>query len=308
MGIAATVLIVLCSASAAFSQVAFGKVDGGSPLQSRFSRISPNRDIYAIARPPDLNLQLSFKYQLWNFDVCNSDLRGFHVAYNLKSFWELNTSAFKEFNHDFEFLWEKRFEASRRIRLFRVGIWEHESDGIDGDEDVPDTASWDRHYLQAIFGKFSKDSYNLNLDIKIWRQFGGKNPLRSVKKPPRDVKKRDNWSSDDRELKDHLGWYEIRPVYTFMGIVPDDVPFRFQAAVTFRKLGFAQEPDTTAYQHRKGSVQLDLKWAIIGDANAILYFQYFRGYGENIRHFIEPGRFEHDAFVNAIKVGLQLKH
>ena len=300
----------------------------------------------------------------------------------MKSFWALKSSSFKEFNHDFEFLWERRFDDAQvpipqwlprrkfisrllTFQMFRVGIWEHESDGIDGKDGFADTASWDRQYLQAILGGFyyddpNHDDHNFNLDIKIWRLFSKNRPFETVSRWPwqnlKDLSEstvarsdtievsrvttadatdenmlevvqemkivestRTEWN-DDRWLNEHLGRFEIRPVYTFMGDVPADVPFRFQAAATLRKLGLAKEPDTVAY--RKGSVQMDLKWAlpmevtrlmtltlVSAELNPIFYAQYFRGYGENIRDFIGPVRFEDDAFVDGeVKVGLQLKH
>ena len=293
-------------------QVAFGKIDSGDPRQSAFSRISPNREFYAVTSPPDLNLQLSFKYELWNFeDPIVQIVNEVFAAYTLRGFWALESNAFREFNHNPEFFWGRRFDGADvpflsnvpvlgNIQMVRVAPWEHESDGVDGKSDEDDTASWDRSYVQAVFGGFdtADGSRNYNLDVKVWRQFDGL--FKGVDEPSGPMEWSDNW-----ELQEHLGWWEIRPVFSFMGDVPDDVPFRFQAAATVRGSGWAEKQKTGGY--RKGSLQIDLKYAI-QRFHPIVYLQYFRGYGENIRHFMSDQRFNSDAFVDgAIKLGLQLK-
>lgn len=171
-------------------------------------------------------------------------------AYTNQSYWQAFnadlSSPFRETNHEPEFMLALPVDWGAlgiRHRLLTLGL-SHQSNG----ETVPQSRSWNRLYLDALF-----EHGNLYSSLKTWYRF------------PEEEKDNvmDALGDDNPDILDYMGYFEWRTMYK---------TDTHSLTVMLRN-----NLDT---EKNRGALQIDYTYPINGKIQG--YAQIFTGYGESL--------------------------
>ena len=146
---------------------------------------------YIIFDPDDteIKFQFSIKFQLATLAAIENpwkNVDNFYFGYSQKSFWDVGkpSAPFADHNFNPEFFYEVE-ELNGLLDGYRIGLFEHESNGEDG----ADSRSWDRVYVRPVF----RLSDHITLAVKAWVII--------------------NEDENNSDIEDFLGYFELNAEY-----------------------------------------------------------------------------------------------
>jgi phospholipase A1/A2 len=214
-------------------------------------KLTRNKDIYFILGIPDTKVQISFKYKpMSNFNL--------FLGYTQLMLWELNKPSlpFKDVNYNPEIFYRIQFPKHTFVKSIDLGLFEHKSNGRDGDA----SRAWSGSYVKLnTVVRFYK--WTFNWDIKTFIFY--------------------NFSIDDTnwDIRDYTGFWSMR-VYFVNFYESEHFVDRLEMYLAFNNGGrFSQT-------FSKASEELGLKirmgW---GKVYPYLFFQLFHGYNEALLEY-----------------------
>ncbi len=215
-------------------------------------------------------ISIAYRVLMWTKE---SDGTGLYFAYTQKSLWDLlnynKSSPFIESNYSPELFFKFDLENKNifgvqieRLRYVRLGLYEHESNGLDDSRGL-DSRGWDRGYIEAEY--FLAGRY-LSVVPKIWWIYHA--------------------ADENPDIARYLGYGQLT-VKSVFGIY-NVCELTLMAAA--RK--------GTSLDAKKGNIELTM---ILGsfryhyrDFDSVLpmglYFQFFTGYGETLLQYNRTNR------------------
>lgn len=207
-------------------------------------------------RNEEIIVQFSFRKNLYD---------AFYFGYTQKFFWQLfdhnNSHPIRESNYNPEFFLD--YNNVFNLNLFRIGVWEHESNGQDeghdeNGRDINTSRTWNRYYIH-VFKEFQEGLWGT--DLKVWGIY--------------DRKDSDYGSfyDDNRDIEHYLGMAELSFFIKYEN---------FRSDMMFRR-GWKKGTETFRLTTHYPIYVLFGK----PDNGVSLFTYYFSGYGESLIDYNE---------------------
>lgn len=223
------------------------KTNIGILEKSSVENVKNYKPIYFAYGEPYSKVQFSFRSEL-------SDEYPLNFGYTQIVFWELTkeSSPFLDSTYNPEFFY--RLQAGEKWSALDLGLFEHHSNGKDGDE----SRSYDSSYLRAVYttaGKGWTSAFALKLKLLY------------------------NFEEQNKDINEYIGPVEFD--MRFMHLL-DAILDESELILSIRpggKIGTAFEKG--GYQI---AINYNLKWL---KANPSFYIQYYYGYAETLLNYNE---------------------
>jgi len=211
-------------------------------------RLSRYKDLYFIFGSPTTKIQISFKYKI-------THLLDLYLGYTQDMFWDLGKSSvpFRDINFNPDLFYRIDFPEHTFMKAIDFGIFEHDSNGKDGDTSRAWNGSFIKFYTIVRFYNWS-----FNWDTKFYWFY--------------------NFAMGDynKDLREYAGFWNTR--ISFINYYdPDKFVDRISLYFSFFPGG--------KYSQRwnKGGQEIGFKFRVGGKAfYPSIFVQLYHGYNENL--------------------------